>query len=61
MAFNCVLVEVMERKGNVAFETSSLKLDLSMVAWLSSMNGLQEFCVYVFQIRVSTVTPDDIS
>ena len=61
VAFNCVLVEVMERKANVAFVTSSLKLDLSMVAWLSSMNGLQELCVYVFQIRVITVTPDDIS
>ena len=61
VAFNCVLVEVMERKANVAFETNSLKLDLSMVAWLSSMNGLQELCVYVFQIRVITVTPDDIS
>ena len=61
VAFNCVLVEVMERNANVAFETSSLKLDLSMVTWLSSMNGLQELCVYVFQIRVITVTPDDIS
>ena len=44
MAFNCVLVEVMERKANVAFQTSSLKLDLSMVAWISFLNGLS----YVF-------------
>ena len=44
VAFNCVLVEVMERKANVAFETSSLKLDLSMVAWISFLNGLS----YVF-------------
>ena len=32
-----------------------------MVTWLSFLNGLQELCVYVFQIRVITVTPDDIS
>ena len=57
VAFSCVLAELMEGKANVAFESSSLKLDLSMVAWLSFVNGLS----YVFKIRVITVTTDDMS